>query len=112
MKSFNDLAKYNNTSAIHDGDTWMVRLHNTNIFKMVEHESGRVITLDSGGWKTTTTKKRINEAFESIGLPFVLYQDKGEWYIQLGNIGPTVQFSDGMVLQSVFGRDNLWTHHD
>ena len=106
MKSFDDLAKYNNTSAIHDGDTWMVRLHNTNIFKMVEEESGRVITLNSGGWQTATTKKRINEAFESIGLRLVLYQDKGDWYIQLGNVAPTVPFYDGMVLTQAFGSQN------
>ena len=106
MKTFDDLAKYNNTSAIHDGGTWMVRLHSTNIFKMVEEELGRVITLDSGGWMTTTTKKRINEACYAIGLRIVLYQENGKWYVQLGNIAPTVPFYDGMVLTQAFGSEN------
>ena len=112
MKTFDDLATYNNTSAIHDGDTWMVRLHNTNIFKMVEEEAGRVITLNSGGWQTTTTKKRINEACRAIELKIVVYQEKHKWFVGVGPDGPSVPFYDGMVLQSVFGHDNLWTHHE
>ena len=107
MATFDDLAKYNNTSAIHDGDTWLVRLHNTNIFKMVEEESGRVITLNSGGWQTTTTKKRINEAFEAIGGRSRVIQVKGTWYVSTCCDDKMVLFEDGMKLSQAFGSPNI-----
>ena len=65
-----------------------------------------VAAICSGGWMTTTTKKRINEACYAIGLRIVLYQENGKWYVQLGNIAPTVPFYDGMVLTQAFGSEN------
>ena len=101
MKSFDDLAKYNNTSAIHDGDTWMVKLHDTVIFKMVENKSGNVITLRSGGWRTVTTKKRINEAFRTVGVALNLFQEDGEWFVY--NIASNIPFYDGMTFTGLGG---------
>lgn len=59
------------------------RLHNTDI--VVKHVDG-TFTLNSGGWKTVTTKDRINTY-----APAYLYSGDGVWYIRGG-----VPFYDGM----------------
>jgi hypothetical protein len=53
-----------------DEQTIALRLHATDV---VTFRPG-TITLDSGGWRTVTTKNRINYA-----LP--VYSDKGTWYV-------------------------------
>lgn len=57
------------------------------------------IVLDSGGWKTSTTKARINEYIPS---GWTVYQDKGIWYLQKGHWGrgdyESYPFADGMSL--------------
>jgi len=52
------------------------------------------IRLNSGGWRTNTTKSRINAALNGTG--WRLWQDAGEWYV--GKVGENVKytFSDGM----------------
>lgn len=40
-----------------------------------------LIVLDSGGWRTATTKVRINQALRSWGTGLYVHQVKGEWYI-------------------------------
>jgi len=55
------------------------------------------IVLDSGGHKTTTTKKRMNETSEQFGLGFHVYQKKRNWYVVYRE--ETVPFEDGMVLR-------------
>lgn len=52
-----------------------VRLHDTQI--LVFWEDG-TIKLDSGGWKTPTTKHRLNGC---LPYPFGVTQEKGHWYI-------------------------------
>jgi len=64
----------NNTRLVllDDGD-YGIRLHNTIVVTI--HVDG-TYTLDSGNWKTVTTKDRINGY-----SPARLYQEKGDWYI-------------------------------
>jgi hypothetical protein len=50
-----------------------IRYHDTDIVRI--HEDG-LITLDSGGWRTKTTKERIN-SYSPAGIR----QEKGIWYI-------------------------------
>ena len=52
------------------------------------------IVLNSGGWRTATTKSRINAAINAYG--WYLYQEKGEWYIQNKNSDARYTFTDGM----------------
>lgn len=46
-------------------------------------QKNRVATvkLDTGGYYTTTTKKRMNQFAEHFGIPFYVYQEKGVWYV-------------------------------
>lgn len=52
------------------------------------------IRLNSGGWRTNTTKSRINAALNGTG--WRVWQDDGEWFI--GKVSENVKytFSDGM----------------
>ncbi len=67
-----------------------VRLHNTDV--VVLDELGNV-TLNSGGWKTSTTKARINEF-----SPVAIWQSKGVWSFNAGGKGYI--FADGVTIHS------------
>lgn len=54
------------------------------------------IILDSGGWNTVTTKRRMNQTANEFHLGFGVYQSKGDWYVTWK--GETLDFTDGMEL--------------
>jgi hypothetical protein len=70
------------------------RLHNTDV---VTKHPDDTYTLNSGGWKTVTTKDRINTYF-----PGSVWSDKGLWYVGRG-VNRSV-FYDGMRVD-VHGQD-------
>jgi hypothetical protein len=39
------------------------------------------VTLNSSGWRTVTTKRKMCQAASQFGLGFVVSQRKGEWYV-------------------------------
>jgi hypothetical protein len=74
-----------------------IRLHHTDIIK--KDRKGRV-TLFSGGYRTRTTKDRINRF-----SPYRVYSVKGVWYVWQGIVGKDtlkVPFYDGIVLPDAF----------
>lgn len=73
---------YNTTLRKLNGDTFAVRFYNTDI--LLIHRDGSY-TLNSGGFRTVTTKQRLNEF-----SPARVHQTKREWLV--GN----VEFTDGM----------------
>jgi hypothetical protein len=79
--------------------------HNTYMYKTknayeIQYRDTVVVTrfpddsvkLNSGGWRTPTTKQRINEY---IPIGYSLYQEKGLWYVSTPT-GETLLFQDGM----------------
>jgi len=56
------------------------------------------VVLDSGGWRTATTKFRMNEY---VPKGWYVYQDRYEWFISHGNFeqGTTWVYRDGCVLR-------------
>jgi hypothetical protein len=48
------------------------------------------------GWKTNTTKSRLNAILSEHGSGEYIYQKKGEWFVST-NSG-TVKFTTGMIL--------------
>jgi hypothetical protein len=72
-----------------------VKYHDTDV--VIYHEDGS-ITLNSGGWKTQTTKRRMNDYTEDIGGD--VYADKGVWYIGefWGRFGKGHVYQDGMTI--------------
>lgn len=43
------------------------------------------ITLDTGGWRTATTKTRMNQASNQFGLGFQVHQDEFAWFVTIRN---------------------------
>lgn len=61
-----------------EGGAIAVRYHNTDVVTYIDNG---LIALDSGGWRTVTTKARLNEY---LPHPWHVYQDKGIWYLGRG----------------------------
>ena len=57
------------------------------------------VTLNSGGWRTATTKARMNQAANQLGLGFSVYQEKGDWYVRNLDWDNPIPFKDGMTLR-------------
>jgi len=89
-----DSAKLGNNTVVKrtEGGRIAVYLHRTPI---IEYNLDGVITLRSGGWRTSTTKQRINELMPA---GFGLHQAKHEWYVTTPR--GQYEFYDGMELQS------------
>ena len=72
-----------------------VRYHRTDVATLHPDCS---VTLRSGGWRTLTTKRRINQAFEFFGIPARLYQRQHEWYVGAHG-GDSIEFQDGITVR-------------
>jgi hypothetical protein len=65
------------TSIRAEGGRTIVRYHNTDV---VSFDSS-LIDLNTGGWKTATTKLRMNQAAAQFALGFYVSQSRGEWWV-------------------------------
>lgn len=70
-----------------------VRYHWTDV---VKSDASGTVTLNSGGWRTATTKLRMNQAANQFGLGFRVSQRKGSWFVLYGKRNREVPFQDGM----------------
>ena len=73
------IKRYRNTTVTDDGDKVVVRLHRTDIFVLDRGTGG--VTLNSGRWRTYTTKKLINECLKEYGIPLRVWQSNFDWYV-------------------------------
>ena len=71
-----------------------VRYHATNVFTF--NPSTGIIKLDSGGWHTVTTKKRINQCFAAFDLPYTLHQKNFDWFVDHLPTGDVYPFRNDM----------------
>lgn len=83
----------NNTlEIIYSDGSKAIRLHDTNV---VTFKKDKII-LDSGGWRTNTTKARINQY-----SPFTVYQKDFDWFVVVNNDwSKLIPFKDGMKLSA------------
>lgn len=87
----------NNTYLSKTDDYYAITLHGTELIKFYPDKT----ILSSGGWRTATTKDRLN-AFSG----FNIWQDKGIWYIgsrvKEGDAlqGGAIVFADGITYQN------------
>lgn len=79
----------NNTIEYYQGNIRKIRLHRTDIIEF--HEN--FIVLNSGGWKTNTTKDRINE-YCKFGNR--IWQEKGIWTVSNSFSQKSAIFFDGI----------------
>ena len=54
------------------------------------------IKLNSGGWKSATTKLAMNQASNEWNMKFAVSQRKGEWFVRYNEID--YPFVDGITL--------------
>ena len=79
---------------LEDSDAYkIVVLHDTAIVQYFV-DSDRVI-LNSGGWRSVTTKARMNQVADEWELDFKVYQKEHEWFVILPD-GSNVPFTDYM----------------
>lgn len=94
----------NNTYAKkRNGGIIAVVLHATDVITF--YLDGK-IKLDSGGWRTPTTKDRISTY---LPRPLTVYQEKSIWYVRNRDTGEKVVFEDGMEISP---EGNLPTQDD
>ena len=65
------------------GVVTLVTLHHTDIVKITDYQtSGEMhITLDTGGYNTVTTRRRMNEVSQAYGLGFQVYQKDYQLFV-------------------------------
>jgi hypothetical protein len=90
----------NNTYARRCEDHIAIRLHDTDIMRFTPKD---VITIDTGGWRTSTTKERINNYTPG---PWRVFQRNGVWGWWMPGDGQEAMFSDGDIIRK--NRDGLW----
>lgn len=79
-----------NTVARRNGEDIEIVLHWTAI---VVVKPGNSVVLNSGGYRSATTKERINQFLPS-GVS--LFQKAGAWYLRFHATGEVVDFHDGI----------------
>ena len=80
-------------TTIQEDDHYLIVTYvSTPVFKWAK--SRGLIVLDSGGWTTATTKKRMNQCLDHIGVNARVYQKNHDWYIDIN--GTTIDFFDGV----------------
>ena len=88
----------NNTlRIIYKDGTEAIRFHNTDILSVKDG----VVTLNSGGWKTNTTKDRINQYLNHFDVPFYIQQRNHQWFIAQGIFYDGMQFKNGQQISPV-----------
>lgn len=80
------------TSIRQENGVTNIRYHDTDVVTF----DAKTITLKSGGWRTKTTKSRMNQSANQFGLGFQVYQKDYNWYVTFK--GETVDYFDGIVL--------------
>jgi hypothetical protein len=78
MPQQHKLSKYNTSVKSINGET-VVTLHHTDVVRFNDRE----ITLDNGGWCTTTTATRMNQASSQFGLGFRVSRKAKEMFVQV-----------------------------
>lgn len=95
----------------HNGDAGGVTYVSTEIVRW----NGSSVTLNSGGWQTVTTKRKMNQAANQFCLRFGVHQKAGEWFVDVRNPrdvfeatgnywqGLKIPFRDGMTFDMYTG---------
>ena len=92
------------------GNSIAVIFHSTVIVEIkkndgVKNRSGSdlvplTVKLDSGGYRTQTTKLRINQTSREYNLGFKVYQKQKNWYVELST-GQVYDFYDDMEIKTL-----------
>jgi len=92
MPRMDKLSNYATTVASGGDGAMRVVYHNTCIVEWTD----RGITLNTGGWRTVTTKRKMEQAARQFGLGYSIWQKDHAWYVKTPK-GEIVPF-DGQYL--------------
>jgi hypothetical protein len=92
MSRANHVGSHKTTICTENGMTH-VQYHATRVVSFGQYS----IILHSGGYRTNTTKLRMNQASNQFGLGFQVYQKAHQWFVKKPD-GEEVAFEDGMAL--------------
>ena len=81
------------TVVYRDNDMTCVKYHWTDVVEF----NNKKISLDSGGYRTSTTKRRMNQTSDQFNLGFYVFQKNFEWFVNYKD--KTIDFEDRMVLE-------------
>ena len=90
--AYNKLSTYKTAWTEDDKGGWVIYTKT----KIVDWTDQRVV-LNSDGWQTVTTKRKMNQASNQFGLGFGVYQSGYVWYVDTPQ-GETLEYYDGMEL--------------
>ena len=76
----------------------IVTFHNTAVVQVVNN---RYVILNSGGWDTPTTKRRMNQASDVYKLNYLVYQRGWVWYVQTPK--QVSEFQDNIIIDKYTG---------
>jgi len=79
MAQQDKIGKHATTISQTDGRT-VVTYHTTPV---VTVDADGTVTLNSGGWRSATTKTRINQAASQLDLRFHVYQRDFQWWVSV-----------------------------
>ena len=84
---------HNRAAITYLSGTTVYTLHKTVV---VEHRTNGEIVLNSGGYRTATTKLAMNQASNQFNMGFQVFQNAGDWFVTYK--GKTIPFYDEMIL--------------
>jgi len=73
-----------------------IKYHDTDVVRYKRDMGREEVILNSGDWRTVTTKNRMNQASNEFDLGYRVFQLDSEWFVQTGR--GTYTFHDNMVL--------------
>jgi hypothetical protein len=92
FKSARPIKVGNSMVRVVDGGDALYYLHGNRIASMFEGK----LNLSDCGWKTSTTKERLNAILEAMRLPYCIYQKSFNWFVRNYITNEVIQFNGGM----------------
>lgn len=97
MSKTNEIGSHKTSVFTLDDGALCVVYHNTSVVKKKPDGS---IELNTGGWRTATTKLRMNQASNQFGLGYCVYQKDFDWYVRSIN-GTVLRFDEQTLILPV-----------
>ncbi len=86
---------YLNTCTYHDKGDTVTRLYSTEIVRV----NNTQIKLNTGGWNTVTTKRRMNQVSQDNALGFHVFQRNWQWFASYKGTNYAFDLNDKVTLQ-------------
>ena len=91
----NEIGSHKTSTYKDNNNVLKVVYHNTEVVQVKED---RYVVLNTGGWYTNTTKRRMNQASRQYKLGVSVYQSGFTWYVAIGE--DIMPYYDGIVIDT------------